>query len=388
MFAKRRQDDIAEVSNSVSFYALISLIVMFVVIVAYGWSTMLVPVISLPSGWSDFLSPIFTLLRYAVGLAIAVAGVLFGKAVAAERIRISAEEEAKFKNTWKAYFIVLFVISALGTMNTMFVYTQGSYALSEAISKTRNHLQQLKFRIDDRLATSNYDQQRADIAQLFGNFEKELRNPANCGFGAQSNMRFRELQVVLPKLKPLSLGSGACANVGEQITSYRQIVEALMDDLPDPATKKRYQQRKAFSTQIEKTITDIEEIKVQNASLDKAVVVPALAAAWITYERILREAELTSGSSFELPAKIVDKNAQSMGDITQIIPLLIEHSDDPKTYVIIGAALLFDILLIQFFSRYLHSRTVVRRETTYTPHLGRRSERDTNLFEEERRYDN
>jgi hypothetical protein len=382
MVMHRRKNGISEVSNTASFYALISLAVVFLVIVTYGWSTMLAPVISLPHEWPEFLSPIFTLLRYAAGVAIALAGIVLGKAVAAERIRISAEEQPKFINTWKAYFVVLLVISSLGTMNTMFMQTQQNGVLGDVISKTRNHLQQLKFKIDEKLTTPAYDQQRAEIAQLFGNFDKELRNPANCGFGAQSNQRFRELQTVLPKLKPLALGSGACGNVGALITAYKETVDKLTDDLPDPSTKKRFQQRMAFISHIEETIAGIEEMKVKNASLSKAAAMPALTAAWNTYAEILSETELTSGLSLGLPAEIVDKNVQGMGNITQIIPLLISQLDNPLTYVIIAAAVFLDVLLIEFFARYLHSQVLIRKETFYTSQPGINSARVSNLFEE------
>lgn len=382
MVMPRRQDDIAEVSNSVSFYALISLIVIFVLIVTYGWSTMLTPVIALPHDWPGFLSPIFTLLRYAAGIAIALTGIVLGKAVAAERIRISAEGQPKFTNTWKAYFVVLLVISALGTMNTMFMQTQQSGVLGVVISKTRNHLQQLKFKIDAKLATPAYDQQRADIAQLFGNFEKELRNPANCGFGAQSNQRFHELQAVLPKLKPLALGSGACENVSALITAYKDTVDKLTEDLPDPGTKKRFQQRQIFISQIEQTIAGIEEMKVKNVTLSKDAAMPALTSAWNTYAQLLKEAELIAGSPLGLPEEIVDTNVQGMGNITQIIPLLISQFDNPLTYLIIAAAVFFDVLLIEFFSRYLHSRVVIREENFYTSQPGMGSGRVSNLFED------
>lgn len=382
MVMPRRRNEIADVSNSASFYALISLIVIFLFIITYGWSTMLSPVIALPHDWPEFLSPIFTLLRYLAGIAIALGGIVLGKAVAAERIRIASEDQPKFTNTWKAYFFLLLVISALGTMNTMFMQTQQSTVLADVISKTRNHLQQLKFKVDEKLATPAYDQQRADIAQLFGNFEKELRNPANCGFGAQSNLRFRELQAVLPKLKPLALGSGACENVGALISAYKDTVFKLTDDLPDPITKKRFSQKKLFISKIEKTIVDIEEMKVKNANLSKDAAMPVLTTAWNIYAEILSEAELIAGSPFGLPSEINDKNVQGMGNITQIIPLLINQLDNPITYLIIAAAVFFDVLLIEFFGRYLHSQVVIRKETFYTSQPGMNSNKINNLFEE------
>jgi len=365
MLAERPQNDIVDVSNDVSYYALISLSVIFVLIVTYGWATMLSPLIAIPSQiledhreYSETLTGTATLLRYAAGMAIALAGIILGKAVAAERIRISAESEPKFNNTWKAYFVVLLIISALGTMNTLFMQSQQSGVLGEAISKTRNHLQQLRFRIDENLTTTDYDKIREDIENRFRAFDIELRNPANCGFGAQALARFRDLQLLLPKLTVLSVGSGACQNIGAIIEIYKGRVDKLADELPDPATKRRFQQRKAFISHIDKTISEIEEMQVQNSILSKTSTLPVLAAAWSTYSQTLGEAELIAGKPLGLPTEIVDQNIQSMGSITQIIPLLISQFDKPITYVTIAAALLFDMLLITFFTRYLHGQVV------------------------------
>jgi hypothetical protein len=378
----RRSNDIEEVSNSTSFYALLCLVVIFLTVVTYGWSTMLVPVIRLPNQWADELSPLFSVLRYLIGFAIAAAGVVLAKAVAAERIRLGAEASPMFKHTWKGYFLVLLLISALGTMNSFFMSSQQGPVLAEAISKTRQQLQQLKFQINEKLDTPAYDRQRIEINQLFSNFEKELRNPANCGFGAQSNRLFLEIQKELPKLTPLRLGSGACENVDQLIATYRDTVDRLMDDLPDPATKQRYSQRLALSEQLTKTMATIEDLKVKNANLDKSVVAPVLIKAWATYNQALQEAEQISATSFGLPAEIEDKNVLGMGNITQIIPLLLSQLDNPVTYIIILFAVFFDVLLVEFFSRHLHGRVVIRQETYYSSQPGAATGRTSNLFEE------
>jgi hypothetical protein len=378
----RRSNDIEEVSNSISFYALLSLVLIFLIVVTYGWATMLAPVITLPNGWADELSLIFAGLRYLAGFAIAAAGVVLGKAIAAERIRLGSEMTPMFKHTWKGYFLVLLVISALGTMNTFFMQTQQGPVLGEVISKTRQDLQKLKFLINEKLDTPAYDQRRIEIDQVFANFEKELRNPANCGFGAQSNQRFLDLQKELPKLKPLALGSGACENVDALISGYKDTVNRLTDDLPDPATKKRYLQRLALSEQITQAMAAIEELKVKNANLDKTLALPTLIAAWSTYSQALQEAELISATSFGLPDDIADKNALGMGNITQIVPLLLSQLDNPVTYLIILAAVFFDVLLIEFFARHLHGRVVIRKETYYTAKPGAATGRNSNLFEE------
>ena len=385
MILNQSEDDIDAVSNSTSFYALVSLIVIFLLIVTYGWSTMLSPVIALPYDWPDWLSPLFWLFRYVAGLAIAMVGVVLGKAVAAERIRLSLTKDPKFTNSWKAYFVVLLVISSLGTMNTLFMQTQQSGVLGDVVTETSSSLQQLKFKIDEKLSTPEYDQKRLDIDHLFNDFSKELKNPANCGFGAQANQRFHDLQQILPKLKPLALGSGACGNVDSLIESYKDTVESLKDDLPEPHLKKRYLQRVEMIESINQTITTIDDMKVKVASLDKGSALPILTSAWNTYSKILNDAELLAGVSFDLPNEIVNKNVQGMGNITQILPLLISQLNNALTYVIIFAAILFDVLLIEFFSRHLHGRIVVPEGPFEFTTPGSPKGKASNLFDDHSR---
>lgn len=381
MTMQRRSDDINDVSNNVSFYALVCLTIIFLIIVTYGWSTMLVPVISVPSDWSDLLAPFFVLFRYLAAFGIASIGVVLGKGVAAERMRIASESVPKYTNTWKAYFAVLLVISALGTMNTLFMQTQQSGVLGDSISKTRNDLLLLKSKIEEKLATPEFDSRRNEIDQLFANFEKELKNPANCGFGAQSMKQFQKIQILLPKLEPLSLGSGACKNVDALIAGYRDTVSQLRDNSADAKTKKLLENRISMAASIDQTIEHIEEMKSKMQSLDKGVALPVLTSAWNTYAEILKNAELLSGSSFGLPSEIDDKNIQGMGQITQIFPLLISQFDNPVTYVIILAAVIFDILLIEFFARHLHASVVIREESIYSSRSGMKSGRTDNIFE-------
>jgi len=242
-------------------------------------------------------------------------------------------------------------------------------------------LQQLKFRVEEKLSTPQYDRQRADIDQLFANFEKELSNPGNCGFGAQSNQRFRELQAVLPNLKPLALGSGSCQNVGALIDAYRDIVSRLKDDLPDANTMQRYRKRLSMVETIQRSISEIEELKVNSSNLNKDTAIPKLKIAWKTYENTLGEAELLVGTSFGLPTSIEDSNVKGMGGILEVLPMLAKQLTNPTAYLIILFAVLFDVLLIEFFSRHLHASVVIREETIYTSRGRSDSGRAGNIFE-------
>jgi hypothetical protein len=155
-----------------------------------------------------------------------------------------------------------------------------------------------------------------------------------------------------------------------------------LNDLPNQQIKKRYSQRLAITEKIDEQIVNIENLKVQSTSIDKSVALPVLNASWSVYAQALQEAELLSNAEFGLPAEIVNKNAQGMGNITQILPLMISNLDNPLTYLIFIAAVIFDILLIQFFSRYLHGLGLIREESIYTAQSNLSSGKASNLFED------
>ncbi len=381
MIKQWRSDDIDDVSNNVSFYALVCLVIIFLIIVTYGWSKMLASEVDPASDSFDILAAGVTLIKNIAAFGIAIIGVVLAKGVAAERMRITSVSNPKFTHTWKAYFAVLLLISALGTMNSLSMIFLQDSVLSDVISKTVHDLQQLKFKVEEKLSTPQYDRKRANIDQLFANFEQELKNPGNCGFGAESSQRFRELQAELPNLKPLKLGSGSCQNVQGLIDSYRDIVGRLKDDLPDPETMQRYRKRLSMVETIHRSISEIEELKVNSSKLNKDSAIPKLKVAWKTYENTLGEAELLARASFGLPNTIEDSNVKGMGEIVEVLPMLAKQLTNLATYLIILFAILFDLLLIEFFSRHLHASVVIREETIYTTQDRSNSGRAGNLFE-------
>jgi hypothetical protein len=349
---QKKRDDIADVSNAVSHAALICLCAIFVIIVTYGWSKILAPVLLVPYGWSDLFEPIFAFFKYLVALLIAGAGIILGKAVAAERIRISEEEEPKFTRTWIAYFALLLVISALGTMNSLFMGTQQNVVLADVISETSGKLRELNAKVVERLP-SEYEAQSKRVKNLTESLKAELRAPGNCGFGTQATVIFRELQTILPELKRLSVGASSCDEMGPQILSYEQQIQAQTGNLP---SKRQFDEREALISRVKKESDAIEQLKVKAESLDKDTALPLLKSAWNTYAGVLKEAELKAGSSFGMPQKIENEAVGEMGSLTRIFELMAKRLDSPVTYLIIFVAVLFDVLLVQFFARYLHGR--------------------------------
>ena len=380
MYDLKEKSDITTVHGTAVYYSLIGIVIVFILIVTYGWSAMLKGIISLPPNLS-FLDFIADLVRLVVSALIAIFGVVLAKAVAAERLRNQTNEDQKNSYAWLAYFFVLFCISALGTINTVFLATQQADVVAKEIESTRAKLQLLKKSSDSAFATPEYDNKKLIIDSLFVGFESELKNPANCGFGAQANARFRELQAMLPRLQPMSLGSGSCENVERQIPEYRRLVDKEVEALADPETRERILSRVRNSQEIEKVLDSLQELVSSNPHLSSSGARPPLSYASSVYSKVYAEIKSESQAAVsQLPENISSLSVRGMGNMVQTVALLFGRLNDLQTYIIFLGAIALDILLIAFFSRYLSEVVYVKARVT-SEQENSVQRRSVNLFE-------
>ena len=366
--------NLTETSNSAAFVALICLIPIFVVVVTIGWGEILKPLFG-------FFPPI----SFVIAFLIAMVGVVLGKAVAAERIRISLEEKPKYKTTWVAYFLVLLLISALGTMNMLFMTTQGSKTLADALADTGNKLRQLQTKADIALATPEVDKKRLEIEALWTKFDSEMRNPANCGFGTESMQRFKELQTALPGLKALSGVGTKCDKVPEVLKKYKEIVDSLVESLVANVSDKPrafMELRKKVTVDIQAELKEIDQLKLTPSTLSKSVVQPVLEKSWSLYEELLNKVERTTEKELGMEKRIVDQTVRGMGEIGHIISILISQWNRVDTYLIIFGAIFFDLILVAFFTRHLSSKVKEENESPYTLRSSNSSGTTRNIFEQ------
>lgn len=380
MLDPRERSDIATVTGTAAYYSLIGIVIVFLLIVTYGWSAMLKGIISLPPNLS-FLDFLADLVRLIVSFLIATFGVVLAKAVAAERLRNRTNLAQHRSHAWWAYFFVLLFISALGTMNTVFMATQQTAVVGKEIESTRAKLQLLKGASDSAFATPEYDDKRLIVDTLFMGFESELKNPANCGFGAQASARFKELQALLPRLQPMSLGSGSCENVERQIPEYRRLVDKELEVLADQDTRERKAVRERNSQEIEKVLSSLQELVSSNPHLSSSGAQASLINAWNVYSKVYAEVSSKSEAAMsKLPETISNSSVREMGNMVQTIALLLGRLNELQTYIIFLAAIALDILLVVFFSRYL-SEIVYFRSSLATEGAKPEQERTVNLLE-------
>ena len=462
-----KNPELRRTSDTAAFYALVCLIPIFTFVVTAGWRMILEPVLPIPS-------PYDTIVAYAAGLFLAVVGVVLAKVIAAERVQISLEDSVKspllkwLGRCW-AYLFVLLVISALGTTRTIFSMSQASDVLSSELSATGTKLRNLQVVIDTTLLTPEYDasaaeykakrakmeaalkqfesemqrrrdlqqsqlsSQQANVESIWVQFEGEMKNPLNCGFGTESQKRFKELQAVLPGLVELSGSVGTqCAKIPEVLKQYREAVnsrkssvfslakmscsvtpaaaqhlqdlQALLPELKplqstDIACDKLSESLKLYSADaksmivtvevpsaeipvkilefkkkmtqdIQQQLTDIDHIVVDTGKITPDLALPVLRKSWETYRKLLAESEsLSNGKKLDLPREIKREEVENIETLTNILRILLSRLDNFMTYFTVFFAVLLDLILIAFFRRHLSSTARREVDSPYGDHV-------------------
>lgn|GEM_PF-1239253 len=458
-----KNPELRRTSDAAAFYALVCLIPIFTLVVTYGWGKILQPVLPIPN-------PYDLAIAYVAGLFLAVVGVVLAKVIAAERVQISLDDSVKspvlkwLGRCW-AYLFVLLVISALGTTRTIFSMSQASDVLSSELSATGTKLRNLQVVIDGMLLTPEYDaraaeykskrakmeaalkqfesemqrrrdlqqsqlsSQQANVESIWVQFEGEMKNPLNCGFGTESQKRFKELQAVLPGLVELSGSLGTqCAKIPEVLKQYREAVnsrkssvlslakmscsvtpaaaqhlqdlQALLPELKPlqatdiacdklPESLKLYSAdaksmiatvdvpiaevpvkiiefKKKTAQDIQQQLIDIDRIVVESGKISPDEALPVLRKSWETYRKLLAEAEsLSNGKKLDLPREIKREEVENIENLTNILRILLSRLDNFMTYFTVFSAILLDLILIAFFRRHLSSRVRAEVDSPY-----------------------
>lgn len=335
-------------SDTTALYVLITMIGVFVVLVANGWSKFLL---------NEPLFASYPILAYLGGLAVAGIGVILAKGVASERLRISAEADPKFKNTWLAYFFVLFIFSSIGTMNFLFTTFRATNTVEDTIGRTVLGLRELEIKCKAALPTPELDKKRIVVRAIFDRFSAEIRNPVICGMGAVSLKHFNDLKQALPNLiQPANLGSGQnCSKVDDLVKSYGIATEnALKEWVNVNLVEERSNEGllNKFESNIRPLVADLERIQAKQAKGPDEYR-PALTKAWNAYKDMLSEAEQKSKRTLDAPRTLEDPRIADIGRFITVLILLLSQWSDPMSYLIFSLAILVDVVLIMAYGRHL-----------------------------------
>jgi uncharacterized membrane protein/Holliday junction resolvase RusA-like endonuclease len=346
-------------TDNTALYVLIALVAVFIALVTNGWAKFLRN--------EPFLDE-YPIFAYAGGLIVALIGVVLAKGVASERLRVTSEEDPKFKNTWIAYFFVLFIFSSVGTMNFLFNTFMAGSTVESTIANTIEGLNLLKTKSIVALPTPLTDVKRQDVNKIFNDFESEVINPINCGLGTVALRHFASLKSALPNMAELSgTVNGDCEKAKQLVASYKASVNtALRQYVNNNLAGERDNQ--ALVNKLKITIEErVQELQtLQTSKPDTQTYRKALAIAWNDYKNILNDVEQQSKKNIDLPRTLEDPHIAEIGRFLTVLILLFSQWTNPLSYLIISLAVLVDVILVMVYMRHLSSNNNTRQKFEYT----------------------
>lgn len=368
MHQSHRHSHLTAVSDRSAQTALIGIMVLFAIVLIAGWNKLL----------SSSLPAELVSVAWLGAALLAVIAIALAKGIAVHRVQNKdslVDGENRSDKTWIAYFIVLFSISALGTMNTAFYFGEGRLVLSEAIDRAHQSLDLMLATTPKILGNPQLDQKQAVINGLLVSLEGEITNAnggKSCGVGKQAQKIIREITQELPGFREYSGGTGVHACAGfeakfkEISQGYRNQANQLLRNHPTYVAANGARVEMLLTTLRERIAQEIKKLEAAKLALNGRSDATengggylqaqrALETAASTYAEFLVEMEKASSVPHNLPRAIAVDQARQLGSIAQIIPSLLGRIDRISTWIYLLAAILFDVILIMCFMRVLRS---------------------------------
>lgn len=331
-------------SNKTALFALIGLTIIFVWIVGYGWFRTF-------TTWGE------PVLAWGVAFLLPVIAVTLAWAIANER-RINPKSLA----IPAAYFFILFILSALGTINTLFFNMQGLKVMQAELESFRAHAVKLKERGKQTLSTPTFEEFQRRVLEKWGPLKAEILNPQRCGQGPEALERIKELQKELPAFKTMS--GGGCAHAKELVGHYEEAIKELVQRSEEALKAAQFiRVRGELESLTDNLISllDGEKEKLKNVGHIAQVKVTLQAAA-NSYYSIKEKLDATTGKISDLPPKIIIKSLP--GDLGAVVDFTLTRLNDVTTYFYVLVALMLDVVMIFAFKAVLASSQEHRNQLT------------------------
>ena len=349
---------------------------LFGAIIAAGWNKLLLVSAVIDWPW----------VPRVLGVLLAITAIGLAKGIAEERfVARDKIEDGAPDRTWMAYVFVLFLISALGTMNTLYYYGEGRVILSETIDDTRNTMTRFNVEVAKILRNTKLEEKQATVNRLLTKLEAEIINPnggETCGVGPNASNTINEITAVLPGFAKFSSGKAYKCDQGDRqfaaiVQGYKDQAQRLLrNDLEYVNTE--YEKKAAFinavNIRVNSAVGKLDAAKAALAGNTKqkstgAASVPiseqndselndaydvakqAIENAAVTYGELKINLEQISGVTSALPPKIDTATTRQLGAIMQIVPLILSRWNHFSSWVVLLVAVAADVTLIMLFAR-------------------------------------
>lgn len=306
---------------------------LFITIVGFGWTRMLAS-----TGWFISAAMGFGLALIALSLAYYVAS--------------SKDEAGRWTSTAVLPFLILFCMSALGTLTTLFTQFQSQQIIKAELTAAYEHVIKLRDTAKVKLDTSESVKFRADATEKWERLKDEIENPARCGQGPVANMRLQALQSVLPNFQLLS--GLSCESAKSAVTGYEKKVHELIEKSPVVLQAKPIEaKRDAIVKQSDVIVQQLSAAQSEISSAYSLNEVRAHVSDTGTKFAVVRqEAEAAAPGAFAgIPKELDMFQTFAIGNLGLVIPFMLSRLSDAATYIFFVIALIFDLAMVSAFTR-------------------------------------
>ena len=275
-----------------------------------------------------------------IAMVMASVAVMLAKAV-------GGEEGGFRKHT--PHFIALLIISAAGVYSMLLFNFDGPRIFNDTIENSEIRFSTLRDAAGSELGKKGVTERIKGIRGLEQALDSEIRNPLNCGQGPVARNLIARLQAELPGFTQLSSKGVDCSHNGEIIEDYSSKISGLIDnaDWNIPSVVNVANQADNNRVQLQKLAADAHTLGPTGLL---AKTLPSLQQFNTQYrdqyDALDRSAEIPD----DVPKSLDLRAAESLGDTSQVINLMIARWNEPTTIIYLIIAVFFDSLMVWTFA--------------------------------------
>lgn len=319
-------------TSKIPLIAAVGVCLIFSWLVGYGWYRTF-------NSWTGNV-----VLGVTAGVMFAIIAIILGIAIAKQRV----ENPINISNAL-SYFFILILLSALGTINTLYFNVAGTKIVTQEIEGAMQKIDALKNRAPIILATPDYQSWQAKVKVAEFLVYEEIKNKNLCGQGPEALRRIDELRKLLPSFKILA-GQG-CGNTSDLISQYEEMVRKLIESSQEKALANPFiEASEAIVINAEKLKENLKKLleKTKKAEdIESARI--ELKAAVVEFNQMKDRLDIVSGKQSNADLVINTKGIDSIGNPGEILSFMASRMNEASTYIYLVIALLIDVTLISAF---------------------------------------
>ena len=328
--------------TNTSILPAICISIIFYWILTYGWFRTF-------ETWGNGVTP------YISALVLSTIALILAREIARQRAHHPDEYITPI-----AYFFVLFLISALGTINTLNYSLTGVSVAENGIKNANDSVKALQNRAAQILNTTEYDTWSSAVEANRILLNDEIINPANCGQGPEAKKRIDELQVLLPSFK-ITSGMGDCKKSKDLIDQYKKTIAKLINLSPEYLkNRERLDLKKEIQEQTSNLIEkDLESLQNKlHTTSDIKEIQSGLKRVANIYRGLRDKLVTIAGKEVNLKENIDITAAISVGGLGGLADFMASQLNSLTTYLFSLIAIMLDLTVIYSWRAvYIRSNT-------------------------------